>query len=232
VVLGRTSSVDVEVEALEVTSAPGVFLPAWYFRPKRGDALKPLLLSLDMGTRNARWREDEPHQRIAAKGWPVCLPDVRGLGDLTPEFGRGAAGYTRSHNEEDDYAWASLMLGRPLLGQRVTDILALARALKAFAPGRRLALAAGGRLTTPAVFAAALDPVIDALYLAGPVPTYREIVANENYTQPFANFLPGILAHTDIPEVLASIAPRKVWREPDMGRLEEALAALAASPGA
>ena len=36
----------------------------------------------------------------------------------TAELSRGAARYARSHAEEENYAWASLILGRPLLGQR------------------------------------------------------------------------------------------------------------------
>jgi hypothetical protein len=30
------------------------------------------------------------------------------------------------------------------------------------------------------------------------------------YDHPFANFVPGFLQHTDLPEVMASIAPRRV----------------------
>ena len=129
-----------------------------------------------------------------------------------PEVGRGAASYARPHAGEEDYSWASLIFGRPLLGQRVTDILALAMALRAHPALRGLSLkvAASGRLTAPALFAAAMDPAIAELYLAGSLLSFRDIVETEEYRAPFANFVPGILLHTDLPEIAASLAPRRL----------------------
>ena len=142
----------------------------------------------------------------------MCAPDVRGVGDLLPEFGRGSPRYTRSHQAEEDYAWSALMLGKPLAGQRTTDLLAVSAALRAHAPlaGKPLKLAATGHLTVPALFAAALDPGISALYLCRDMESFRAIVDSEDYGVPFANFVPRILLHTDLPEITASIAPRKV----------------------
>ena len=71
-------------------------------------------------------------------------------------------------------------------------------------------VAAAGQLTVVALFAAAIDPAIDELYLASPLVSYRDIVETENYTFPLAGFLPGVLLHTDLPEIAASLAPRKV----------------------
>ena len=156
------------------------------------------------------WREGELYQNLAARGVAVCAADVRGTGDLLPEFGRGAARYTRPHAEEEDYAWASLMLGKPLVGQRVTDILALAAALRARLNVAKIDLAAQGRLTVPALFAAALDPAIASVYLAGGLVSFQSVVETEEYTAAFGNFVPRLLLHTDLPEVAASLAPRRL----------------------
>jgi dienelactone hydrolase len=211
-VLGRVPSRGVEIEAVEVPSAPGVWAPAWLFLPKRPDPAKPVLLLLDPAGRLVRWREDELCQSLAAAGQPVCAADVRATGDLWPEFGRHHPRYARSHNDEENYAWAGMILGRPLAGQRVTDILALAAALRAHPPlqGRRLALAALGKMTVPALFAAALDPEISSLYLAGGLVSFQGVVETENHEHPFVNFVPDLLRHTDLPEVAASLAPRPV----------------------
>lgn len=48
---------------------------------------------------------------------------------------------------------------------------------------------------------AALDSNFAALYLSGGLLSYRNIAETENYTHPFANFLPGILLHTDLTEL-------------------------------
>ena len=211
-VLRRIPSRGIVIEALEVPSAPRVWLPAWLYLPAARDPAKPLLLALDPSGRNTRWQEGELYQTLAQQGHAVCVADLRGIGDLTPEIGRGAAGYARSHGGEEDYSWASLILGKPLLGQRVTDILSLAAALRVHPAlrGLPLRLAASGRLTAPALFAAALDPAIADIYLAGSLLSYRSIVETEAYQAPFANFVPGILLHTDLPEIAASLAPRRI----------------------
>ena len=210
-VLGRTSFEKVTVDAIEVPSAPRVWVPAWLFQPKRPDPSKPVLVMLESGGRGS-WHEGELFDQLASQGYVVCAPDLRGTGDLTPEFSRGAARHAREHNSEEHWAWASLILGRPLAGQRVTDILAVIDALRALPEfaGRRIVVAAQGMPATPALFAAALAPSIDALYLAGGLVSFRNLVDTESYSQPFGNFVPRLLNHTDLPEVAAKLAPRRV----------------------
>jgi dienelactone hydrolase len=211
-VLARVPSFSVDIEALEVPSAPQVWLPAWLFLPRARDASRPALLLLDANGRNGDWREGALYQNLAAQGSPVCAADLRMIGDVLPEFGRGAAAHARAHASEEDYAWSSLILGKSLAGQRVTDILALAAALRAHPAlaGRPLRLAASGRLTVPALFAAALDPLIGSLYLAGGLVSFRNVVDTEDYSTPFANFVPELLLSTDLPQVAASLAPRRL----------------------
>ena len=71
-------------------------------------------------------------------------------------------------------------------------------------------LAARGTPSVPALFAAALEPAIDGLYLAGGLVSFQSIVDTEDYNQPFGNFVPNLLLHTDLPELAASMAPRRV----------------------
>jgi len=208
-VLGRVPSRAAEIEAVEVASDEKVWVPAWLFLPKKEDASKPILVLIEPAGRNARWREGELYQELAARGITVCVPDVRGIGDLTPEVGRGAPRYTRPHNDEEHWAWASLMLGRPLVTQRVRDLLAVCAALRARA-ARKLILAAQGKMTVLATFAASLDPRIDALYLSGGLVSYRSIVETEAYSHPFANFYLSALAGDDLPQRLVKLAPRPV----------------------
>lgn len=210
-VLRRVPSHAVAIEALEVPSAPKVWLPAWLYLPREGKA-SGVLIALEPAGRNVRWREGELYQEIASRGCAVCVPDLRGVGDLLPEIGRGAAPYARSHATMENYAWASMVFGTPLLGQRVTDLLAITAALcrhEALAD-ERVVLAASGKMTVPALFAAALEPRIEQVYLSGGLVSYRSIVETEAYSTPFENFAPGLLLHTDLPEVAASLAPRRL----------------------
>lgn len=204
----KTRYRDCEIQAVEVNSAKNVWLPAWLFLPK--GAWEKFLIVVEPNGRNSQWHEDELYPRLAAAGMAVCAADIRGTGDLQPGFGPGAASYTREHQSEEHYAWASLILGRSLLGQRVTDILALANALAAAHPRATLTLAARGRMTVPALCAAALDTRIRKTYLAEALISWRSVAESERYTAPLANFVPDILRHTDLQQITRSIAPRPV----------------------
>jgi dienelactone hydrolase len=209
--LSRASYRSAWIEAVEFASAPGVWIPAWLFRPKQTGASRPLVVLLDASGRTS-WREGDTCDRLTAAGCAVCAPDLRGMGDLAPEYGRAAARNAREHANDESYAWSSLVFGTPLAGQRVTDLLAVVQGLRARQDlnGRRLILAARGAPSVPALFAAALEPAIDGLYLAGGLVSFQSIVETEDYIHPFGNFVPNLLLHTDLPEVAASLAPRRV----------------------
>jgi hypothetical protein len=102
------------------------------------------------------------------------------------------------------------MLGRSLLGQRVTDLLAVIEALSAGEWGGTPLLAARGQLTIPALCAAFLAPHIARLYLTEHLISWRSLVETEMYHHPFANFIPNVLRSTDLPEIAAALAPRKI----------------------
>ena len=210
--LRRTISRGVEIEALEIPSAPHVFLPAWLFLPRPARGPRPLIIVLDSSGRNTDWHEGELYQTLASQGFAVCVPDLRGLGDLLPEMGPGNPRHARSHNDEEAYAWAGLMLGKPMLGQRVSDVLSVVRAAKAHPAlqNRPILLAAQGKLTVPAQCASALTANINRLFVAGGLTSFRSIVETENYGHAFANFVPGLLEHTDLPEITSQSQVRKV----------------------
>lgn len=206
--LSRAPSRDCEILAVEIWTSPHVWAPAWIFVPKQ--TVRRVLIIVEPNGHNAAWGEGGLYQNLAKQGTVVCATDLRGIGDLRPEYSPGAPSYTAEHEDEENYAWASLMLGRSLLGQRVTDLLAVVEALSAAEWGRRPLIAARGQLTIPALCAAALAPQVDALYLADHLMAWRSLVETENYHHPFANFVPDILRSTDLPEIAAAVAPRKI----------------------
>lgn len=211
-VAGRVHSEACDIIAIEVHSAARVAAPAWVFAPRNSDASKPVLLVVEPRGRNAHWREGDLYHQLAATGAVVCATDVRGSGDLLPEVGRGAQHYEIPHAREEAYAWASLILGAPLLGQRVADLLCFVNAFPELPEtrGRRVALAALGEMAAPAMFAVALDDRIERAYLSGVLASYQSILDAGEYKESFANFLPGVLERTDLPQVAAAASPRRI----------------------
>ena len=196
------------VLAVEVETAEGVWVPAWIFVP--GRPVQDLIVAVEPGGRNQKWHEGELWPAVAEDAI-VCLPDLRGIGDLRPEYSGGAPDYAFEHEQEENYAWASMMLGRSLLGQRVIDLLGVTQAVQAYFPDlKRTMLAASGSMTVPALCTGLLNPEIDRLLLSGHLVSWRNIIETEMYTTSFANFVPGVLGSTDLPEIAAAIAPREI----------------------
>jgi len=198
------------ISAIDVPSNEKVSLPAWLFS-KDGDSTdKPVVLVLHPSGRNIGWHEGGFCLTLAKQGFVVCAADIRGIGDLTPQFSPGAPSYARQHDNQENYAWSSMILGHPLAGQRVTDILALCDGLAKAYGKRELALAAFGDMTVPATLATFLSDSIRSLYLAEGLVSYRSIIETDRYRVPLSNFVPRILQHTDIPDIVAGLAPRRV----------------------
>lgn len=210
-VLGRTRSRVGSLDGVEVQAGPSMWIPAWLAKPASG--VKPgCVVVLDLPGRNSLWQEGGILETLAEAGWAACAPDLRGIGDLRGEYPRGSVRHAADHANEEAYAWASLWLGRPVVGQRVTDILALVKALQneAGLAENPILIAANGQLTVPALYAAAMDRAIAGLYLSSPLLSFRAVVESGEYRHPLSNFVPGQLKSVDLPQLTRSIAPRPV----------------------
>lgn len=210
-VLATTKMTGARVDAAEVNSTKSVWIPAWVFVPDNPDPNRPALILLDDRGRNANIHEDGLYHKLARSGQAICAADIRGMGDMQPEVGRGNPRYEIPHNREEAYAWASLILGNPLLAQRILDIVALVQAFKNQSGAhRQIAVAARGRLTVPALFAFNAYEEIDSLYLAGGLVSYRDLLETEIYKQSLANFGWDLFHLTDLPLLASQALPRQI----------------------
>lgn len=205
------SSRGISISAAEVQSASEVFSPGWLFENKTEKASSPVILLLDQRGRNSTWHESEICYALAIKGYTVLSADLRGSGDLRAAYSMGNPAYVGDHQSEDAYAWASLILGKPMLGQRVADILAWHDALRAKYQ-RSVAIAASGKMTTPAIITAAMETKCSALYLSGGLKSLTSLIDEEEPVEPFVNWIPGSLPGQDLPDLVKQISPRPVRR--------------------
>ncbi|BDC49547.1 xylan esterase [Bryobacterales bacterium F-183] len=213
IVIARERGERCTIETLDIPSEPGVLLPAYHFRPLGKDPGRTILLLHPAG-RTRTWREGELCQNIAASGKANVLAfDVRGIGELTPEAAPGHANYSRNHTNDESYAWASLMLNRPLLSQRITDILAVILAF----PSTKLTMAAYGSMCVPALCATALEPRIETLQLTRGLISWASLLTTDDYKEPFSNFAPGILLETDLPHIATTMKTRLILASPVNG---------------
>ena len=139
---------------------------------------------------------------IVAAGYQVIAVDVRGWGETTPQL----PDFDVSFDWENFFAYRGLEIGRPLLGQRVKDLLTAApKRLQ-----RREWLVVGvGAGALVAAHAAALEPRISQLITVGGLLSYRSLLDDPLTKQPFSSFLPGVVGSYDVRDLYAALAPRR-----------------------
>jgi len=123
--------------------------------------------------------------------------DVRGMGDSQPDT-CGANQFLGLYGSHYFYAAYSQMLDRPLLGQRVLDVLRVIQLLAA-AGHTEIHLAGQGWGALPAAFAALLNPAVKQVTLKHALASFHDLASHEDQQWPNAFMLPHVLAHFDLP---------------------------------
>jgi hypothetical protein len=98
---------------------------------------------------------------------------------------------------------------RPLLGQRVFDLLSV---LAAMADETRegFAIVGQGSAGPIALHASALGHKVVSLTLQGAIPSWTDVVQTPLSRHQLSNAVPGALAFYDLPDLAASLAPRSL----------------------
>lgn len=187
---------------LVFTTEPGIKLPALLLTPEKPLAKAPLTIMLGYETVNST----EPEvlaERVVKKGNPLLIVGLRGMAETAPAGKPGLFGL------DSKEAFLALHLGRPLLGQRVGDLLAVVAAVADDSPNG-LKIVARGTAGPIALHAAALEPRIDALMLDSAIVSWTSVVETPISDNQLANVVPGALAYYDLPDLAALIAPRRL----------------------
>jgi len=129
-IIGHAQSGKVLVQVLEVQSEPAVWLPVWVLTAEGRPKNNPILVVFDSAGAERLWFKPDADAVLNPGSPVICSADIRCIGALTPEFSPGQAGYAVWHHQEEAYAWGSLILGKTLVAQRVTDILGIVGAVR------------------------------------------------------------------------------------------------------
>jgi pimeloyl-ACP methyl ester carboxylesterase len=128
----------------------------------------------------------------------VVALDLRG-------WGSGAPGADGELDWENFVADSSLQLGRPLLGQRMKDLLAI----PATRIGRRSWTLVGvGDAALVAAQAAAIDDRVDRLITVNGLLSFHEAIDDPLTAHPMSSFPPGIIGEYDVRDIYAAVGPR------------------------
>jgi cephalosporin-C deacetylase-like acetyl esterase len=201
------------IDEIQFESEPGVRITGWFVRAKEGAAIRPCVVFVSDGLADEAVAEPSPLDEILSQGNAICAINLRGITLSTPRPPSGGPVFYRGMELKERFAWTNLVLGSPVIGQRVWDILRCLDYLKTRpdVEGAQIRILGRGPAGLAALMAAALDESVRSVLLDRTLATYTSIVDAEDYALELDWFVPGILQHFDIPDIAAAIYPRPVW---------------------
>ncbi len=146
-------------------------------------------------------------QSYLQNGYALVLPDLRGMGETADN---PAFNHTKFYNKEYRNAISSLHLGKPLMGQRVTDLLLVLDYLRADSLLRtsRITVRASGLSALVALHAAAIDDRIDHLQADKYLPSFLDIHRNVIEKNWYSYVIPNVLQYYDVPDLVRIVDKR------------------------
>jgi hypothetical protein len=229
-----------KVEGITLNVEPDVIVPLLLLRPiTKAEGRVPVVVAVSEAGKDlflaARTQEIES---LLKRGIAVCLPDVRGTGETSPDFRRDPDG------EENLQTNNELMLGETLLGRRLKDL----RTVLSYLEGRRdldpERVGLWGDSFTPvnparlilneqphwqigpeieqqaeplggllALLGAAYDHGVKAIAVRRGLADYLSVLNDRFAYVPLDIIVPGILEVGDIADVASTLAPRALLVE-------------------
>ncbi len=211
--LSSNTQQGITIEEFEFRSEPRIRVPGWFLKPAGKQIPLPTILYVSQEGKDKVVEEPSPVDVLVRRGHAVCAIDLRGFGITGPRFPTAGPGFYGDEQLENGYAWATLTLGRPVLGQRVWDVLRSLDYLETRPDVDRSQIRVLG--VREAGLAAMLSTVLDdrprANLLDRTLATFRSVVESEDYALPLSWFAFGFLREFDLPDLVATLAPRPCW---------------------
>ena len=211
---------------------PGIVNPAFVVRPADASPAVAVIYFCDEG-KLAGPGVDLLSAAIEGGAMEVAI-DPRGIGETTPlpppiqtvatldgklEYKESREGETLEFEAATD----SLMLGRPLFGQQVADVLHAVRYVRGLVPHLPVILVGSGPICSLlALYAGALSADVAGVLADRLLPSYHLLVEEDQEVFPITPYVFGILRVADVPQVAALLAPRPLVITRSLGaRLQE-----------
>ncbi len=203
----------VHIEDVVLHSEPSVRVTGWFMKPAQGAGPFPAILHVSERGRNSAIEEAGEMVDLVHKGFAVCSVDLRGLGFSIPHLPAAGPVFYHGNDNQEDYAWASFALGKPVIGQRVWDCLRSLDYLQSRPDVDRKRIHGLGEqgAAIALLLAGTMDERLSSLMLDSTVATYRSIVESKTYSLTLPWFAYGILKHFDLPDIVGALAPRPCW---------------------
>jgi hypothetical protein len=203
---GRIQKEGYVIEKYFVKGDGDYVIPYLVMKPERPG--NKALIYLDPAGKSSGAAEGGEMEWFVKNGFTVLAPDLIGTGEMGPGVFKGDSYISvNSYN-----LWfASMLIGRSIVGIRAGDVVKLTRMLKKNYGMPEVYGLAKKEMAPVLLHAASFDNVISRVALIEPYTSYQSIVMNRIYNPAFIqNAVPGSLGVYDLPDLAASLAPRKL----------------------
>jgi dienelactone hydrolase len=190
------------IHKLVLQTAPGIQVPALHFKPKKPATDLPLILYVHDHGKSANLSVCEA---LVGKGQEVLALDLRGMGETAPSPPSTKPSLFGNSWRE---TFLSLHLSRPLLTQRVEDVLAALNTLEQKGQSPKVHVIGVGAAGPIVLHAAALDARISQVTLEKSLISWSSVAQTAITYDQLANVVPGALKVYDLPDLASSLAPR------------------------
>ena len=202
---GKVDLPDFEVRKVAFDTEPGTTVPGLWFKPKKADGKRRLVLYVHGNGKAAAVGPGGAIEKLVQAGDEVLALDLRGFGERAPGKPTKNPGYFGTDSKE---AWLALHLNRPLLGQRVGDILAVVRCLAADKSTPPLHIVGVGVAVPVVLHAAALETKLRSMRLEGGIDSWLSVAQTPLSSNQLTNVVPGALKVYDLADLRAIVAAR------------------------
>ncbi len=181
---------------------------------------KCTILVMDEGV-NEIYREDDLLSKLLREG-DVFAFDPRGAG-VFKCGDMGSTTYYDMYGTEYKLNYNAMMMQKPLVGQRVFDILRACEYVRQRCPEIRLGMAGKGISSIYVLFAAVLNDDVESVYAVNMPLSYESLVTTRFYRYDVRYSLYGVLKELDIPLILDVFDNKKItcYDRPDVGSVKK-----------
>ncbi|MEX2511906.1 MAG: acetylxylan esterase [Cyclobacteriaceae bacterium] len=147
-------------------------------------------------------------EALVKRGFTVLSPDLLGYG----EVGKPRSSSTTDFGNSSFNLWlAAMQVGRSVVGVHAGDMVRLAKVLQNTFKQVEIYGLAKNELGPALLHAASFDPVFAGIALEGSPVSYQSLVDNRYYLPSYIlGAVPAALTQYDLPQLAASLAPRKL----------------------
>ena len=149
--------------------------------------------------------------KLIEGGRIILTLDLRGFGETKDDPGKLRRNW-RTWNDEHRIAQTSLHIGKPLVGQRVQDVIDALDYLFSLSEINTddIELVGYGKCGLVALHAAAIDKRISEVKIIQSVSTWMDIIKNPLAKDHLSNVVPRAMQYYDLPDLVNVIKPRMV----------------------